>query len=81
MIMSVYNCSVSELQCFVIFVISVVHCGTWQVYYDYYNRKYGSDGCHKSLDWSEYDDKVEGFKRQHIHQHIIDTEVAEMSYL
>ena len=40
----------------------------------------GGDGIHELLDWTPYDEKVEEFKRENIHQSIIDTEINEMSY-
>jgi tRNA pseudouridine38-40 synthase len=51
-----------------------------QVFFDAYNKKFGSDGSHEALDWKECTERVEEFKRQFIHQNIIDTEIDEMSY-
>ena len=33
-----------------------------------------------ALDWKECTERVEKFKRQFIHQNIIDTEIDDMSY-
>ena len=48
--------------------------------FDAYNKKFGSDGSHEALDWKECTERVEEFKRQFIHQNIIDTEIDDMSY-
>ena len=50
------------------------------MFFDAYNKKFGSDGSHEALDWKECTERVEEFKRQFIHQNIIDTEIDEMSY-
>ena len=50
------------------------------MFFDRYNIKYGSDGYHDALDWEEYSERVEHFKRWHIYQSVIDTEITEMSY-
>lgn len=51
-----------------------------QVHFDRYNKRYGSDGSHEALEWEEHREKIEAFKREHIHQSIVDTEINEMSY-
>ena len=51
-----------------------------QVHFDRYNQKFAGDGMHDPLDWTEYDDPIEQFKRDHIHQTIIDTEIMQLSY-
>ncbi len=50
------------------------------MHFDGYNRRFGGDGTHESLDWSEYDAKIGAFKREHILQDIIDTEINQFSY-
>ncbi len=54
--------------------------GPCQVHFDAYNKKFGGDGTHEALDWSEYDDDVSTFKREHIYQDIINTEINDLSY-
>ena len=51
-----------------------------QVHFDGYNRRFGGDGTHEALDWQEYDQCVTAFKREQIHQDIINTEIRELSY-
>ena len=50
-----------------------------QVFFDAYNKKFGSDGSHEALDWKECTE-IDEFKRQFIHQNIIDTEIDDTSY-
>ena len=52
-----------------------------QVFYEGYNRKFAADGTHEPLNWAECEEKVEVFKRQHIYQTMIDSEISEKSYL
>ncbi|XP_076249034.1 pseudouridine synthase 1 isoform X2 [Calliopsis andreniformis] len=47
------------------------------VHYKYYNERYGQDGIHEALDWSECDEETEQFYKEHILQNIIDTEATE----
>ncbi|GJQ87875.1 hypothetical protein Trydic_g1146 [Trypoxylus dichotomus] len=49
------------------------------VHYDKYNRRYGQDGIHDTLEWKELDDIVEEFKQKYIYPTIIDTEIKESS--
>ena len=51
-----------------------------QVHFDGYNRRHASDGSHDPLKWEEYQEKIETFKKEHIHRNIIDTEINELSY-
>ncbi|XP_017761974.1 PREDICTED: tRNA pseudouridine synthase A, mitochondrial-like [Eufriesea mexicana] len=46
------------------------------VHYEYYNKRFGEDGFHKTLDWKECNDEVEKFYKDHILQEIIDTEIS-----
>lgn len=52
-----------------------------QPHYDNYNKKFGQDGQRPSIEWSQLEDKVESFRRDHIERDIIDTELAEKSML
>ncbi|CAL7944335.1 unnamed protein product [Xylocopa violacea] len=47
------------------------------VHYKYYNDKYGKDGFHEALDWSECDEEVERFYKEYILKHIVDAEIAK----
>ena len=51
-----------------------------QVHFDGYNKRHASDGSHDPLKWEEYQEKIETFKKEHIHRNIIDTEINELSY-
>ncbi|XP_053313390.1 pseudouridylate synthase 1 homolog [Spea bombifrons] len=50
-----------------------------KVHFEKYNRRFGNDGLHESLDWVEEDDKIESFKKEHIYPTIIQTEIQEKS--
>ncbi len=50
------------------------------MHYDGYNRRYGGDGTHQPLLWTDNEEEVLAFKRDHIHQDIISTEVNDMWY-
>lgn len=47
------------------------------VHYDKYNRRYGQDGIHDTLEWKELDDTVMEFKEKYIYPTIINTEIKE----
>ncbi|XP_043266699.1 tRNA pseudouridine synthase A [Venturia canescens] len=51
------------------------------VHYDHYNRRYGGDGMHETLEWTECDDDIMQFHKKYILRHIEDTEVNEKSML
>ena len=51
-----------------------------QVHFDQYNSRVCGDGVHELLEWTDYTDEVESFKKKHIFQTIIDTEIEELSY-
>lgn len=51
-----------------------------QVHMDYYNRRYGEDGVHDKLDWTECDE-MEKFFKERILQHIVETEIKEKKYV
>ncbi|XP_053309759.1 pseudouridylate synthase 1 homolog [Spea bombifrons] len=50
-----------------------------KVHFEKYNRRFGNDGLHESLDWVEEEDKIESFKKEHIYPTIIQTEIQEKS--
>ncbi|XP_071447952.1 pseudouridylate synthase 1 homolog isoform X2 [Hetaerina americana] len=50
-----------------------------EVHYDKYNRKFGNDGMHDALDWSEYDEEINVFKKEFISSMIIKVEKEEKS--
>ncbi|CAL1272199.1 unnamed protein product [Larinioides sclopetarius] len=52
-----------------------------ELHYDWYNKKYGSDGMHEPLTWDEYDDVIENFKMEKICANIAKTEREEKSML
>jgi tRNA pseudouridine38-40 synthase len=51
-----------------------------QVHYDWYNKKYGNNGFHETLDFADVDKEVEEFRRTHIFPVIIKGEKEEKSY-
>ncbi|XP_076646896.1 pseudouridine synthase 1 [Halictus rubicundus] len=51
------------------------------VHYKYYNKRYGNDGIHESLDWEECNKEVEQFYKDYILRNIIDTETTEKTTL
>ena len=51
------------------------------VHYKYYNKRYGTDGIHETLDWDECDEEVEKFYKEYILKNIVDTEVSEKTTL
>lgn len=50
-----------------------------QVHYDRYNKRYGEDGIHETLDWNAVEDKVKEFFDSKILPKIVETELAEKS--
>ncbi len=50
------------------------------MHFDGYNNRFGSDGSRERLEWDNLKEEIEEFKREHIYQTIIDTEVNDMSY-
>lgn len=52
-----------------------------EVHYENYNRKYGNDGVHAKLEWSEHEQFIRDFKDKHIYENIFRTEVEEKSML
>ncbi|XP_014607264.1 PREDICTED: tRNA pseudouridine synthase A, mitochondrial-like isoform X1 [Polistes canadensis] len=51
------------------------------VHYDHYNKRYGSDGIHETLDWKECEEEVEQFQAEYIVKHIVNTEIVEKTML
>ena len=51
-----------------------------QVLFERYNRRIAGDGQHDPLQWQECHSQVEAFKKKHIYQSIIDTELSSLSY-
>ena len=47
---------------------------------DYYNRKYGKDGIHESLDWSDCEEEINTFFKNVIVKHIVETEIKTKKY-
>ncbi|KAK3930596.1 tRNA pseudouridine synthase A [Frankliniella fusca] len=52
-----------------------------EVHYEAYNRRYGSDGVHEKLDWSEHEQFISEFRDKYILQNILKTEEEEKSML
>lgn len=50
-----------------------------QLHYDLYNRKFGSDGIHKPIEWSEIEEEIEEFKNKYILENIIKKEISTKS--
>lgn len=48
-----------------------------EVYYDRYNERYGEDGMHELLVWSDVDEIIQEFREKFIHAFITKTEVTE----
>jgi len=52
-----------------------------RTHYDLYNKRFGSDGIHKAIDWENYKSEINDFKKQYIFSEIINTEKNEKSML
>ena len=50
-----------------------------RVHFDKYNQRFGNDGLHEPLDWTQEEAGVAAFKEQHIYPTIISTERQERS--
>lgn len=50
-----------------------------QVHYDRYNRRYGVDGVHQTLEWEEQDPEIKAFADKYIYPTIYETELKEKS--
>lgn len=53
----------------------------YHVHYEYYNKRYGNDGIHKELNWTERDERIEQFWQDQILKHITETEIKEKPML
>ncbi|XP_033757571.1 tRNA pseudouridine synthase A-like [Pecten maximus] len=52
-----------------------------ELHYQNYNRRYGHDGMHQSLDWTIYREAIEKFKEEHIYPEMIRSEKEEHSMM
>ncbi|XP_057620936.1 pseudouridylate synthase 1 homolog isoform X3 [Chionomys nivalis] len=50
-----------------------------RVHFEKYNQRFGSDGLHEPLDWTQEEGKVAAFKEQYIYPTIVSTERDERS--
>ncbi|XP_012386326.3 pseudouridylate synthase 1 homolog [Dasypus novemcinctus] len=50
-----------------------------RVHFERYNQRYGGDGLHEPLDWSEEEGEIAAFKERHIYPTIVGTERDERS--
>ncbi|XP_077015640.1 pseudouridylate synthase 1 homolog [Tamandua tetradactyla] len=50
-----------------------------RVHFEKYNQRFGGDGLHEPLDWSEEEGKIAAFKERHIYPTIVSTERDERS--
>ncbi|GAB0095004.1 tRNA pseudouridine synthase A [Sergentomyia squamirostris] len=47
------------------------------LHYDRYNRRYGSDGIHTPLEWTEFEEEIQKFVKEEIYPVITNTEIKE----
>uniref|UniRef100_A0A8C3BU94 Pseudouridylate synthase 1 homolog n=1 Tax=Cairina moschata TaxID=8855 RepID=A0A8C3BU94_CAIMO len=52
-----------------------------RVHFEKYNRRFGNDGLHEPLEWTEEEEKIAVFKEQYIYPTIINTEREEKSMM
>lgn len=50
-----------------------------RVHFEKYNRRFGNDGLHEALEWTDEEEKISAFKEQYIYPTIIKTEKDEKS--
>ncbi|KAI2651477.1 tRNA pseudouridine synthase A [Labeo rohita] len=50
-----------------------------RVHFDRYNKRFGGDGIHETLDWTEEEEAIAAFKDKHIYPSIVETELNEKS--
>lgn len=50
-----------------------------KLHYEKYNRKYGKDGIHKPLEWTEFENEIESFKHEHIFSNMVKKEIKNKS--
>lgn len=51
----------------------------FQIHYDRYNKRYGSDGIHKPLVWTDVQEELKKFKEEFIYPTIVNVEKDEFS--
>ncbi|XP_067862282.1 tRNA pseudouridine synthase A isoform X2 [Heptranchias perlo] len=49
------------------------------VHFEKYNNRFGNDGVHEALEWTDIEDQIMAFKEDHIYPTIIKTEIEERS--
>lgn len=52
-----------------------------EVHYDRYNQRFGNDGIHESIEWSDVEDELEEFKKKFILPTIVKAEKEDKSML
>ncbi|ESO05692.1 hypothetical protein HELRODRAFT_154673 [Helobdella robusta] len=52
-----------------------------QLHYNAYNKKFGTDGMHEAIEWSQYKEEIEEFKENFIYSTIFQTEKEEKSMM
>ncbi|KAF7696749.1 hypothetical protein HF521_005167 [Silurus meridionalis] len=50
-----------------------------RVHFDRYNKRFGGDGLHETLEWVQEEDAISAFKEAHIYPSIVETECQEKS--
>lgn len=50
-----------------------------RVHFDRYNKRFGGDGIHETLEWTEEEEAIAAFKDKHIYPSIVATELLEKS--
>lgn len=50
-----------------------------KVHFDMYNKRFGGDGLHECLEWTEEEQAILAFKEEHIYPSIVETECQEGS--
>ncbi|XP_060064959.1 pseudouridylate synthase 1 homolog isoform X2 [Ylistrum balloti] len=50
-----------------------------ELHYTGYNKRYGSDGLHQKLSWSDHREAIDKFKEEHIYPEMIRSEKEELS--
>ncbi|XP_062410009.1 tRNA pseudouridine synthase A [Sardina pilchardus] len=50
-----------------------------KVHFDRYNKRFGGDGLHETLEWTEEEEAISSFKDAHIYPTIVETEREEKS--
>uniref|UniRef100_A0A671P0J5 Pseudouridine synthase 1 n=1 Tax=Sinocyclocheilus anshuiensis TaxID=1608454 RepID=A0A671P0J5_9TELE len=50
-----------------------------RVHFGRYNKRFGGDGIHETLEWTEEEEAISAFKDKHIYPSIVETELHEKS--